>query len=179
MKKILLVLIMSMAFLSTPAKAAYNNNISADPFSLINWGRFNITYEHKVSRINSFTVFFESYNKDYHKYWNGYGIGGSYRWYISPFNDRKTSLEGFSFGPLAILSFWNTDGYYRKVGKNNVFYKDGTGSALTIGGEAAYKWVWGGFSLEPSIVLLLDVKGVDDRGDIDPLSLNVKIGYAW
>lgn len=172
MKKLLLVLIMSIAFLSTPMTAAYNNNISADPFSLINFGRFNVTFEHKIDRLNSFTVFFESYNKDYHDHWTGYGIGGSYRWYISPFNDRKTSLEGFSFGPLLFLSFWEHDKYDKDKHYDN-------GAALTLGGEAAYKWVWSGFSLEPSIFLLLDLKGVERRDDMDLLGLKINIGYAW
>ncbi len=171
-KKILLVLIMSMAFLSTPAKAAYNNNISADPFTLINLGRFNITYEHKLDKLNSFTVFFESYNQDYRKNWNGYGIGGSYRWYISPFKDKKTSLEGFSFGPLLKLVFWEYDYYYK-----NKHYEDG--STLALGGEVAYKWVWGGFSLEPKITLLLNAYARDGHDGNKPLDLNINIGYAW
>jgi hypothetical protein len=170
---------MSIAFLSTPAKAQYNNNISANPFALL-YGVFNITYEHKIDNLNSFTVFLQSYNTKYVEYWTGYGIGGSYRWYISPFKDKKRNLEGFSFGPVAVMSFWKSDyPQYKIVGNKNVFYENHSGSDLSIGGEAAYKWVWDGFSLEPSINLMLDALTVDGRDNGNPLFLNLKIGYAW
>ncbi len=172
MKKLILGLVICIASLSTPLKAAYDNVISANPFTLINWGRFNVTFEHKIDKLNSFTVFIESYNTKYYNNWTGYGIGGSYRWYISPFNDNKRSLEGFSFGPLAVLSFWESK--YSDKYKYNY-----SGQSLSIGGEAAYKWVWGGFALEPSLILMLDALTVDHRDDKNHLSWNVKIGYAW
>ncbi len=124
-------------------------------------------------------MFFESYDTKYHDNWTGYAIGASYRWYISPFKDRKTSLEGFSFGPLAIISFWDTDGFYYYHNKNKVFYDKHTSTSLSIGGEAAYKWVWGGFSLEPKITLILNAYAHDGRDGNRPLDLNINIGYAW
>ncbi|MFA6571662.1 MAG: hypothetical protein WCT77_10580, partial [Bacteroidota bacterium] len=126
----------------------YTHAISANPIGLV-FGLFNATYEQQVAPINSFTI-----NGYYWSIvdWAAYGIGGSYRWYPKLFDDGKRPLEGFSCGPLVQIGFWKWNGWGT--------YSDYGGVSFAIGGEAAYKWVFGGFVVEPSINLVFNLSKV-------------------
>jgi hypothetical protein len=142
----------------------YTHSISADPISLA-FGVFNATYEWQTAPINSFTIFGEYWS---FVDWSAYGIGASYRWYPHLFEDGKKPLEGFSVGPRIDISFWNWGGY---TGLNNNY------TSIGIGGEAAYKWVFGGFVVEPLIVINIPIlKIVYTYGAFGP---GVNLGYAW
>lgn len=147
--------------------AAYNHAITTDPLDFINSGRVNVRYEHLFSKNNSGTA--ELYFDTGDDHYSGFLIGVSYRWYLREvFPIKTTALEGFAVGPFARMAF-----YTIKHGA-----KDTDGS-LEIGGEVAYKWVFGGFAVEPIIRLGVPVvrPGYITAGfHAWP---GVSIGYAW
>ena len=144
---------------------SYANSISADPLSLA-FHVFNATYEHRVSPMNSFTIF-----GSYFTFvdWTAYGVGASYRWYFN-INDGKNPLAGLSAGPVAAFSTWTWDGaaYWGYEG----------GGTFSIGGQAAYKWIFGGFVLEPNVMILFQTKKLSGL-DWSPFGIGVNLGYAW
>src|SRR5579883_2806914 len=108
MKKIFvaaLLVIISFTMFPKSAQAQYANSIGADPISLA-FGRLAVTYEHRVSTTNSFSIF-----GSYWSFvdWTAYGIGGSYRWYLDVGNDKQ-ALEGLSVGPIVGIAFWSWGG---------------------------------------------------------------------
>ncbi len=164
---LLSITLCALICLSTGRTAAqnYKNSISADPISLA-WGFLNLTYENRIGATNSFTVFgsYWSYSN-----WTAFGIGGSYRWYFE-IGDAKRPLQGLSAGPLVSFGFWD----YATSSVHS--YSGGTSAA--IGGELAYKWVFGGFVVEPILRLafnLASISGLDYRA----YGLGVNLGYAW
>lgn len=145
-------------------KKRYHQSIAANPLGLA-FGLLNATYEHQVSANNTFTVsgYYWSFAD-----WTAIGFGGSYRWYI--LKDGPSPIEGFSFGPAVSFSSWD-------YGIDGLSAYDG-GINLSIGAEAAYKWVFDGFVVEPIISLsfgILDIDGLSYR----PLGAGVNLGYAW
>jgi multidrug transporter EmrE-like cation transporter len=140
----------------------YNQSIGVNPIGLA-FQFFNAKYEQQVTADNSFTV-----DVIYWGYatWTGFGIGGSYRWYLFQENDK--ALRGFSFGPAVSVGFWSAD---------ESVYNDAT--ALNIGGEAAYKWVFeGGFMVEPYVSLTFNALSITGL-NYQPFGLGVVLGYAW
>jgi hypothetical protein len=144
----------------------YSHTISANPI-LLAFSILNVTYEHQVSPINSFTIFGQYFSV---VDWAAYGVGGSYRWYPKLFDDGKRALEGFGVGPAAALSFWSWEGY--------TGYTDYGGTLFEIGGEASYKWVWGGFALEPIVRLMIPVTKITGYS-AGAFGAGVNLGYAW
>ncbi|PKL85185.1 MAG: hypothetical protein CVV22_09150 [Ignavibacteriae bacterium HGW-Ignavibacteriae-1] len=140
----------------------YNQSIGVNPIGLA-FGFFNAKYEQQVTAENSFTV-----DALYWGFagWSAFGVGGSYRWYL--FQEEDKALRGFGFGPAVSLGFWSFE--------HSTF---SGGTSLSIGGEAAYKWVFeGGFVVEPYVSLtfnVLDISGLTYR----PFGLGVVLGYAW
>lgn len=153
--------------LSNPlnAKEVYSNSISANPVGLA-FGILNATYETQLSPQNSLTIsgYYYSWAVD----WAAYGIGGSYRWYIVK-EQGKRIIEGFSFGPMAAFSFWS---------KRGTGTTDG-GATLSIGIEGAYKWVFGGFVVEPILTLSFPVSRFSGAPTYQSYGLGVNLGYAW
>ncbi len=171
MKKFTLLTILIIIFaMSLPSESYsagnYENSISGDPISLI-FGNINVTFEHQVMPQNSFTVF-----ASYWSYfdWTAWGIGGSFRWYIVK-EPGKRILEGFSFGPFLAVNFWSWGG--------NTFLNDyAGGTTIAIGGEAAYKWVFSGFVVEPILRLAIPfgtLNGLSYRS----FGIGCNLGYAW
>ena len=148
----------------------YSKSISADPFEFLVFNVFNATYEQRLSRNNSFTLFASYYN--FSSDWTAFGIGASYRWYSDAFEDNKKALEGLSYGPMIRYSYWSfarTD-YYE--------YEDYGGSYLVLGAEVAYKWIFDDFVVEPNIKIGFPVLNVQHLG-YDPYGIGINIGYAW
>lgn len=159
---------MMLSFSANLDAKNYKQAISIDPLDFLVSKVFNATYEHQLSKENSFTVFFSYYN--YSDYWDAYGIGGSYRWYLTDLlKDKKNPIEGLSVGPMARVSFWSSD-YYQLEDENSIY--------LVIGGEAAYKWVFNDFIVEPILRLgfgVTDISGLGYSG----WGAGVNVGYAW
>ncbi len=160
LKTLLLSLLIGIFFLAEvqPAKS-YSSSISGDPIALI-FGYFNVTYEFQMSPTNSLTLFGSYF---FPSDWTAIGLGASYRWYIVK-EKKKKIIEGFGFGPKAVLSFWSSNIYDGGVG-------------FSIGGEAAYKWVFGGFVVEPIVSLMIPLVKYYGSGVFAGIGVN--LGYAW
>ncbi len=161
-----IILFLSLAFSNqSNAKEIYSNAISANPLGLA-FGILNATYETLLSPQNSLTIsgYYYSWAVD----WAAYGLGGSYRWYIVK-EQSKRIIEGFSFGPMASFSFWS----WRGIGT-----ADG-GATLSIGIEGAYKWVFGGFVVEPILTISFPVSRFSGAPSYQSYGLGVNLGYAW
>lgn len=144
----------------------YHQSISANPVGLI-FGILNATYEQQISAKNTFTV-----NGLYWSIgnWTAFGIGGSYRWYILESETNKKPIEGLSVGPTISFSSWSFDTDFGSLDVDE-------GLNVALGGEVAYKWVFGsGFTVEPILSFSFGVTGV---GDLTPFGAGVNLGYAW
>lgn len=148
----------------------YQKAVSIDPIDFLVSKVFNATYEQKISPTNSFTVFASYY--DYSDYWSAYGIGASYRWYLTDvIQDNESPIGGLSVGPMARISFWDYTG-------PNPLNLDYGGSLFVIGAEAAYKFTFGQWYIEPILRLGFAVSKLDYLG-YDPMGGGINVGYAW
>lgn len=166
LKKLFLSVILSV-FLLTPSISSakfYHQAIGGDPLALA-FGTLTVTYEQQVAPKNSFTIFGSFWGYDD---WTAGGIGASYRFYLLQQSTR--ALEGFSFGPFFQISYWSYD---------NPHYTYDGGTSFALGGEAAYKWVFGGgFEVEPNIHIsfpITTITGLSYHG----VWLGITLGYAW
>jgi len=142
---------------ASEAKGGYSSAISGDALGLLFSNYLTITYEFTMSPQNSLSIFGTFYSSGG---WDAFGVGASYRWYL--IKSTGPILEGFSFGPKAGLSFWSGNG-------------DGT--SFAAGGEAAYKWIFGGFVVEPILSLMIPFQTYGHSGVYWVLGCN--LGYAW
>jgi hypothetical protein len=169
--KLFVILLLAAFALSLPSKTlvaqSYNNAISVNPIALA-WGMLNATYESRVAANNSFTV--SGYYWGYSS-WRAFGFGGSYRWYLKLLQDQKKPLEGLSAGPAIAIGFWSWDG-------DTYFGGYDGGTSIAIGAEAAYKWVFDGFVVEPIIQIMFNVASISGL-EYKPFGAGVNIGYAW
>lgn len=154
----------------------YGHVITADPFSILA-GPFkrdviNLTYEHRLSKLNSITFSTQLHLKGEDEPWRMFGVGGSYRWYFKLFEDGKQPIEGFSFGPSAFLVFSYFDPGYKYDTKNSPSME----VDLAIGGEASYKFIFSDFVVEPIIRFLI---GIPEPVEFRVISLGLNLGYAW
>jgi hypothetical protein len=164
---IAIFVITSSANAQTKNSGAYKYTISADPIDLLVSDVLNATFEMKINNTNSFTLFASYYH--YTEWVSGYGIGGSYRWYIDLFKEGNKALKGFSVGPLARISYWTND-----------FANTQNSAFFAIGGEAAYKWIFeGGWTLEPILRLTFGLNDVGWLGDYKSFGLGVNLGYSF
>ncbi len=170
---LLTVIVLFASICATDASAqktiGAENAISANPLGLV-IGIFNATFEHKLSQENSFTI-----NALYYSigdWWTAFGVGGSYRWYLFP-QDKKP-FEGFGFGPFVSVEYWKSDysALYDYLG-----YDDG-GAMVSIGAEAAYKWNFGGFVVEPVVRYALPLMSFSGLS-YQSYGLGCNLGYAW
>lgn len=161
----LIALIMGLLIVPNLQSAPkYSNSLSANPIGLV-FGVLNATYEWQTTPENSFTIFGSYWTLSD---WSAWGFGASYRWYIVPQTGKKI-IEGFSFGPRAELSYWD---YL------STWYNYSGGLGISIGGEASYKWVFGGFVVEPQITLMINVVKVSGLS-YPGFGTGVNLGYAW
>lgn len=171
MKKVLvtIAIVFAMSFGVTKAQE-YSRAISVDPLDFLISKVFNATYEHKLSPTNSFTIFASYYS--YSDWWSAYGIGGSYRWYLTELlNDNTTPIGGLSVGPMAKISFWSFDG--------PTYWTYDGGTSIIIGAEAAYKYNFAdNWFVEPIVRLGFAVTDLDGLA-YDPMGGGLNIGYSW
>jgi hypothetical protein len=152
-------------------RGTYDNAITANPLGLI-FGVFNAQYEFQTSGNNSFLIRGNYWTPGVaFAGWTAYGVGASYRWYIDPFNQGTRPIEGFNFGPAVAVDFWSWD--------DDPFFNYDGGAAFRIGAEASYKWVFGGFAVEPGLNLMFSASNVEGLGTLSALGLLFNIGYAW
>jgi len=169
-KKNLLIIFVGAVFCNLNLFAAYQSAITTDPLDLINSHRFNIRYEHLLEKNNSITAEFLFDNNYSDVESSGFLLGASYRWYLRDvFPIKTTALEGFAVGPFARLGFYNQK---ITVNSDNDF-------ALEIGGEVIYKWVFGGFAVEPIIRIGFKALGPGYYSKGFYAWPGVSIGYAW
>ena len=163
-----IVLCVALAVPQDMKAQSYSNSLSADPLGLA-FGMLNATFESRVGAQNSFTLFGNYYTSTYLADWTAFGFGGSYRWYFD-INDGKRPIQGLSAGPFIAFSFWSWGG------PSWINYDNSL--AVAIGGEGAYKWVFGGFVVEPYLRLALPITkgdGITYRG----YGLGCNLGFAW
>jgi hypothetical protein len=145
----------------------YKQSISIDPLDFLISKVFNATYEHQICKENSFTVFASYYS--FSDYASAFGIGGSYRWYLTDvLKDEKFPIQGLSVGPMARVSYWSYDA---------VWSEDANDVYIVIGGEAAYKWVFDDWVVEP--ILRLGIGVTDIQTSYSGWGAGVNVGYAW
>jgi hypothetical protein len=153
----------------------YDNAITANPLGLA-FGLLNAQYEFQLGSANSVLIRGNYWTPGgLFSGWSAYGFGGSYRWYMDAFKQGTTPISGFSFGPAVSVDFWSWD-------DEDVFGIDTDydgGATFRIGAEANYKWVWGGFALEPGINLMFAIADIEGLGTISPFGILFNIGYAW
>jgi hypothetical protein len=169
MKRILILTIAAVMMLSSAMDVQsknYTKAISLDPLDFLINRVLNVTYEHQISKENSFTVFASYYSPD--EYWSAIGIGGSYRWYLSKvLQDNKIPIEGLSVGPMARFIYWSWE-----LGSASDTY-----AAVILGGEAAYKFVFDDWVIEP--IIRLGIQVTDVSAGYNGWGVGVNAGYAW
>jgi len=142
------------------AKAGrYEYSISGDPIDFLNRDALNVTFEFQTDKINSVTIFGTFYNIDTKAIKSAFALGASYRWYPNFIPDGKKCIEGFAIGPFI----------------NGIFF-DG-GSVFGLGPEFAYKWVFGGFVVEPTFRIYIFTGS--ERTTFHSWGLGLNLGYAW
>ncbi len=171
MKKFIVLIAILFATSFTGVKAQYTSAISIDPLDFLISKVVNATYEYRLSENNSLTLSASYYA--YSDYWKAFGIGGSYRWYLSDvLRDEKEPIEGLSVGPMVRLSFWTFDG------ADPLDVVD-DGAYIVIGGEAAYKYNFApNWFVEPIIRIGFAVTDLEYLG-YDPIGGGINLGYNW
>ena len=165
-------IILMLLLCSGPVSGQLNpraHGISLNPFGVVA-GTMELRYEARSGESTSLHAGLRYYALN--RNWTAPGIGGGIRWYLYP-DGGATSLSGFSIGPHAYLIYWlyETDYEYdiRRV-------------ALLVGVDAAYKWVWDHFFLEPSVSLAVYPLTAEDspkaHSGLDP-TFGIHLGYAW
>lgn len=171
MRKLIVLSAIVLLFAASGSFAQkYTRAITIDPLDFLVSKVINVTYEQMLSEKNSFTIFasYYAYSGD----WSAYGIGGSYRWYLpGVLDDGKSPYEGLSVGPMARVSFWDYTG-------PNPLGTDYGGSYVVLGGEAAYKFVFDRWVVEPILRLGFGVTELDGLG-YSGWGGGVNIGYAF
>ncbi len=124
-------------------------------------GFFTAQYEWKTSPTNSVHIrgIFSTYLT-----YTGFGIGAGYRFYIAD----SRALTGLSVAPVAHIFFYNSSDFNKST------------TAISIGGEVAYKWIFDQFSVEPGLGLQIGFLGenVPFLTKTRPYA-QVQLGYAW
>ena len=154
-----------------PAQA-YVNSLSTDVITLLNNKILNVRYETMLTRTNSIVFDLAIDNK--WKDETGFQLAGMYRWYIRDAFPVKTSgLEGFNLGAQVVLGGYIWDHYVSPT-----LTEKQTDLFLQVGGEAAYKWVFDGFQVEPRINLGIPLVKESYYSNFY-WTVGVNLGYAW
>jgi len=170
-----MLIMLSLSSASGQVQKDFQRAISIEPLSLIWSNTLYAVYEHKLSDVNSFTVFLLRYNKGEKKgsiaEEVSYGLGASYRWYV---NDEiqlfKNAIQGLSIGPFANIHLIELQ-YSDK--RNNI-----TDFYAAIGGEVAFKHNFSNWFVEPIIRVGFEV--LNPTGyNYNFISYGINLGYAW
>ena len=150
----------------------YVHDITIDPVSFLFGHTLYASYEQQIAATNSFTAFLGYYSltAGYWSYSN-ITIGGSYRWYVKLFDDKKKPFEGLSCGPFAAITIVSSTAEYGNAAVS--------GSYFTVGGEAAYKWLFDQWVVEPVIRIGFGLNKVSGFNDYSTVGGGLNLGYAF
>jgi hypothetical protein len=144
--------------------SAKTNVLSIDALGLIQNQGLVVGYEWKSSTTNSWllrAMFAPTYLN-----FRSFGFGAAYRFYIAD----SRALTGLSVAPAAEIIF---------VQAPDLGYSD---QFLAIGGDAAYKWIFDQFSVEPELGVRIGIEigktGPSYWSGFQP-HFGVALGYAW
>jgi hypothetical protein len=144
--------------------SAKTNVLSIDALGLVQNQGLVVAYEWKSATTNSWMLrarFAPKYQN-----FQSFGFGAAYRFYIAD----SRALTGLSVAPAAEIIF---------VSAPVLGYSD---QFLLVGGDAAYKWIFDQFSVEPQLGLRIGVEigktGPSYWSGFQPL-FGVGLGYAW
>lgn len=157
------VLIASASTIFAQARtSAKTQVISVDALGLVQRGGFiTAQYEWKTAPTNSIHIrgIFSTYTT-----YTGFGVGGAYRFYIAD----SRALTGLSVAPVAHIFFYSSSALNKST------------QVVSVGGEAAYKWIFDQFSVEPGIGLQIGFLG-EDLPFLNTARFygQVHLGYAW
>lgn len=140
------------------------NIISVEPLGLLGIGNFkhiHLQYEWRASNDNSWAV--RGFLVPTSGNTSAFGFGGSYRFYIAD----SRALTGFNISPSAdiFLITWGSQNY----------------TSFSVGGDAAYKWIFDSFGVEPYFRLRQYFTGDESDASFSGMEFNVGVylGYAW
>jgi hypothetical protein len=164
------VLIASASTIFAQARASAKTQvISVDALGLFQGGGFiSAQYEWRTAPTNSIHIrgIFSKYDAGANDTYSGFGVGGAYRFYIA----ESRALTGLSVAPVAHIFFFSST-----FGRHT--------TALSIGGEVAYKWIFDQFSVEPGLGVQIGLAlgenvGINFLTKTRPYA-QVHLGYAW
>jgi hypothetical protein len=146
--------------------SSFNNDIGLDFVDQFIQNVITIQYEFKSTSTSSFAVrghFVTNVGGT-----TGFGAGATWRFYVAD----SRALAGWNVGPAAdIYSFKNND-----LGKTNIL--------IGIGADAAYKWFFGNFTVEPFVGARIGftgsdvIAGVNNFSGFHPLA-GIYLGWSW
>ncbi len=142
-----------------------SNCLAIDPLALVQNNLLEAQYEFSLDEASSLAIRGEfitkgSYTHDY----SAVGFGGEWRFYVT----SDHAVKGLNVGPAADIYFFN----------NTTFNKSST--ILAIGGDAAYKFLFGGLAIEPQVSLRIGMLG-DEIPNYKTTYFygSIYFGYAW
>lgn len=141
--------------------------ISVDALGLFQSGNIlTVQYEWKTAPTNSIHIRGRFSSSSAVGGYTGFGIGGGYRFYIAD----SRALTGLSVAPVVEAWFINHEVYE-------------SSSALGIGGEVAYKWIFDQFSVEPGVGIGIGF-AIGDANNFNYYTktrpyVQVHLGYAF
>ena len=110
----------------------YTNDIAAGLLEFFQGaGFFYVQYEWKSAQVNSWVI--RAFLPKQASGYSGFGVGGAYKFFIAD----SRALTGLSVAPAAEIFFLSNSGLGRSA------------TPISIGGDIAYKWIFGQFSVEP------------------------------
>jgi hypothetical protein len=143
-----------------------NNDIALDVVDGFINNTFSIQYEFKSTSTSSFAVRGQFVTAVLGS--SAFGVGGEWRFYILD----SRALAGFNVGPAVDLYFFKNN----DLAKSNIVF--------SVGGDAAYKWFFDQFTVEPSLGVRLGFTGSDVIPGVTPFTVAhligaVYLGWAW
>jgi hypothetical protein len=146
--------------------SAYNNNISVDVIDQLINNTISVQYEFKSTSTTSIAVRGEYVTAVLGS--SAFGVGGEWRFYIAD----SRALSGLNVGPAADLYFFKNNG----LGKKNVVF--------SVGGDAAYKFFFDQFTVEPFLGARLGFTGSDVIPGVTNFTTvhligGIYLGWAW
>jgi len=122
-----------------------------------------LQYEWRVAPVNSVALR-AGFSTGYFGY-TGFTVGGAYRFFVAD----SRALTGLSVAPAAEIFFLSNSALARSY------------TSFDIGGDAAYKWIFDAFSVEPAVFVRIGIAGGEGLSAYSGVraGLEVFLGYAF
>jgi hypothetical protein len=130
---VLLIAISANRVFGQARPSPMENVVSVDPLPLAYSYPLILQYEYKAGPVYSWCFRFNYWPNPNTYTGSGFGIGAGYRVYIAD----SRALTGLSVAPAADIYFFRQ----AQLGYSEI--------AFEIGGDAAYKWIFDDFAIEP------------------------------